>query len=129
MCLEREELNREIKNLQKLLEVEGFTPKEITDIIEKDNENYKKVTEKALCRLHIFGESSNRGSDMYLKPLCLDKLRRYTKVRKIYGHWIRRLNEIAKLERMDKREAFSKWFNLISEKKHELEHKKYAELD
>jgi hypothetical protein len=117
VCLEREKIKREIINLKKLLNTEGFTPNEVHDMIEKNNENYKKVAEKALCRLHIFGESSNRGSNMYLKPLFLDKWKKYTKVRKIYGHWIRRLNEIAKLEKMDMREVFSKWFKVVNKKR------------
>lgn len=55
--LEVNEYKRISKNIKALLEEDGYTKKEIQDIIEKDNENYKQQAEKVLCRLYCYGEA------------------------------------------------------------------------
>ena len=79
------------KNLKSMLLEDGYRKPEINAIITTDNANYKALTEKMLCRLHCFGETKHRGSDLYLLPWCLDKWRRYLKERRLMKLYIDRL--------------------------------------
>ena len=90
---------------------DGFRPSEINQIIAQDNQRYKQITEKMLCRLHTYGESKHRGSDLYLMPWCLDKWRRYIKERKAMGYHLYRTGQIAKMEEKKLKEYFYRWYN------------------
>lgn len=86
-------LNREISNLKVLLLEDGYTPKEITDILDQEDNKYRATIEKTLCRLYLWN-LRDKGVGMHLLPFCFDKIKFFVRERKIMRYWITRLNNI-----------------------------------
>lgn len=77
----RQETNRILrdkKNLIYHLINDGYTIEECNKIVDDNNERFKSLTEKSLCRLYCAGQEENH---MKLLPYCFDKLLQFKKER------------------------------------------------
>lgn len=59
-----------------------YTDQEMDDLLAKDNEKYRKLAEKSMCRLVVFGEGERGEGDNWILPWCIDTLRAYASRRK-----------------------------------------------
>lgn len=100
---------KEIKNYKDLLLQDGFTDKEIADIIAKDDQKYLNIVERALCRLYLQNQKS-KAIGMNLVPFCFDKLRKFQKERKVYRYYIKKMNHIIE-RKANLREGFVRWMS------------------
>lgn len=76
--LEKNRIDRDKKNLIYHLIEDGYTVQECTKIVNDNNERFKSLTEKSLCRLYCSGQEENH---MKLLPWCFDKLKQFKKER------------------------------------------------
>lgn len=76
--LEKNRIDRDKKNLMYHLIDDGYTLLECNEIVDKDNQKFKALVEKSLCRLYCSGAEENH---MKLLPWCFDKLLQFKKER------------------------------------------------
>ena len=81
--LEAWKLREKNLNLIKMLKKDGLTSAEIETIQQKSNNQYKNMVEKSLCRLLC-----NSGNDLYLLPGCLDRWKKYARMRKLWKRYL-----------------------------------------
>lgn len=103
---EKNKHDQEIMNLSAMLREEGYTQDEINKIIQKNDERYKNLTERALCRLFCQGSGDNAVA---LLPWCFDKIKQFAKERKVYKYWIGYLEVLHNPDKASLKSAFAKW--------------------
>ena len=108
-----------------MLKEEGYTSEEIKKIIQRNDDRYKTLTERALCRLFCQGSGDNAVS---LLPWCFDKIRQFVKERKVYGYWISYLELRNNPDKASLKSAFAKWQLASGERSDKLSKLKFREL-
>ena len=68
---------------------DGYYPKQITDILQLNEQKYLVETEKSLCRLFACADGRAGENDTYLLPWCLDKWKQYIRERRVYRYWLK----------------------------------------
>lgn len=120
--LEKNKIDRDKKNLVYHLVDDGYTLLECNKIIDDNNERFKALTEKSLCRLYCSGATENATK---LLPWCFDKLLQFKKERKSYGYWFNLLELRSNMHKTDLMFAFEKWRMVRGNRTKLLEIKKY----
>jgi hypothetical protein len=119
---EKNRIDRDKKNLIYHLVDDGYTLEECNKIVDNNNERFKNLTEKSLCRLYCAGSEEN---PVKLLPWCFDKLLQFKKERQSYGYWFNLLELRSNMHKTDLMFAFEKWRMVRGNRCKALEIKKY----
>jgi len=79
-------LRHKMFNLIDMCGYDRATEKEITNMLLDSKDRYKQIAEKTICRWLVYNDDT-----LYLMPYCLDRLRSFANLRKI---WRRALDKI-----------------------------------
>lgn len=71
-----------------MLDKDGYTEKEIRELLVDDDKNYADQVEMMISRNICYGDSRSMRKSNYLLPWCLDKWRKYVKERRVMRYWI-----------------------------------------
>ena len=72
--MEVAKINQDVTNLRLMLKDKMIYPTdaELDAILGKNEERYKNLVDKSVCRLFLFGEGMRGENNEWLKPYCLN---------------------------------------------------------
>jgi len=130
LALEICEIQNEIKNLKIMLKDKMImNEQECRDAIEKDDERYEHLINKARLRMNIFGEGQDGKNDKWLLVYCLNTWKKWQHTRKNYGQALNMLKYHGADDGMNGLgHAFKHWEHIVKDNLKRLNGMKQEDL-